>query len=42
MRASGLMEETCLLFGRDDIDVFPVHLLKLPVSKSALAELLCL
>ncbi|MCI1747638.1 MAG: nucleotidyltransferase domain-containing protein [Acidipropionibacterium sp.] len=28
MRASGLMEETRALFGRDDIDVFPVQLLR--------------
>lgn len=38
MRASGLMEETRALFGRDDIDVFPVQLLKRPISASALAE----
>jgi predicted nucleotidyltransferase len=38
MRASGLMEETRALFGRDDIDVFPVQLLKQPVSETALAE----
>ncbi len=38
MRASGLMEETRALFGRDDIDVFPVQLLKRPVSDSALAD----
>lgn len=38
MRASGLMEETRALFGRDDIDVFPVQLLKRPVSRSALGE----
>ncbi len=36
MRASGLMEETRELYGRDDIDVFPVQLLKRPVSDSAL------
>lgn len=35
MRASGLMEETRALFGRDDIDVFPVQLLKRPISASA-------
>lgn len=40
MRASGLMEETRALFGRDDNDVFPVQLLKRPVSTSALAEAL--
>lgn len=38
MRASGLLEETRALFGRDDIDVFPAQLLKRPVSASALAE----
>lgn len=38
MRASGLMEETRQLFGRDDIDIFPVQLLKRPVSESALAD----
>lgn len=38
MRASGLMEETRQLFGRDDVDVFPVQLLKEPVSREALAE----
>ncbi|MDF1489541.1 nucleotidyltransferase family protein [Tessaracoccus caeni] len=38
MRASGLMEETRALFGRDDIDVFPVQLLKRPVSASALKD----
>ncbi|MCQ9389903.1 nucleotidyltransferase domain-containing protein [Brevibacterium sp. 50QC2O2] len=38
MRASGLMEETRLLFGRDDIDIFPVQLLKRPVSATALAD----
>ena len=38
MRASGLMEEARVLFGRDDIDVFPVQLLKRPVSASALAD----
>lgn len=37
MRASGLMEETRELFGRDDIDVFPVQLLKGPISATALA-----
>ena len=42
MRASGLMEETRELFGRDDIDVFPVQLLKCPVSASALAEAVAL
>lgn len=42
MRASGLMEETRALFGRDDIDVLPVQLLKRPVSASALADALSL
>lgn len=36
MRVSGLMEETRALFGRDDIDVVPVQLLKRPVSALAL------
>ena len=38
MRASGLMEETRTLFGRDDIDIFPVQLLKPSISESALAD----
>lgn len=38
MRASGLMEETRELFDRDDIDVFPVQLLKRPISASALVD----
>lgn len=38
MRASGLMEETRALFGRDDIDVFPAQLLKRPISRSALGD----
>ncbi len=42
MRASGLMEETRALFGRDDIDVFPVQLLKRPVSASALQDAVAL
>lgn len=42
MRASGLMEETRQLFGRDDIDIFPVQLLKRPVSESALADAVAL
>jgi len=42
MRASGLMEETRALFGRGDIDVFPVQLLKRPVSASALADAVAL
>jgi predicted nucleotidyltransferase len=42
MRASGLMEETRALFDRDDIDIFPVQLLKRQVSQSALAEAITL
>lgn len=42
MRASGLMEETRVLFGRDDIDVFPVQLLKRPISSSALVDAVAL
>ena len=42
MRASGLMEETRELFGRDDIDVFPVQLLKRDVSASATHDLVAL
>lgn len=42
MRASGLMEETRMLFGRDDIDVFPVQLLKRPVSEAALVDAVAL
>lgn len=38
MRASGLLEETRALFGRDDIEVFPVQLLKRPISTSALED----
>lgn len=38
MRASGLLEETRSLFGRDDIDVFPPQLLRGQVSAAALAE----
>ncbi|MDN4475644.1 nucleotidyltransferase domain-containing protein [Demequina sp. SYSU T00192] len=38
MRASGLLEEVRVLFGRDDIDVFPVQLLKRPISKSAVED----
>lgn len=37
MRASGLMEETRALFGRDDIDIFPEQLLKPSISETALA-----
>lgn len=42
MRASGLMEETRLLFGRGDIDIFPVQLLKDAISESALADAVAL
>lgn len=42
MRASGLMEGTRLLFGRDDIDIFPVQLLKRPISESAIADAVAL
>lgn len=42
MRASGLMEETRALFGRDDIDVFPVKLLKRPISESAIEDAVAL
>jgi len=42
MRASGLMEETRALFGRDDVDVFPVQLLKRPISASALDDAVAL
>ncbi|RZT64373.1 hypothetical protein EV140_0621 [Microcella alkaliphila] len=35
MRASGLMEETRKLFGRNDIDIFPTQLLKPSISESA-------
>lgn len=38
MRASGLMEETRELFGRNDIDVLPAQLLKQSVSSSALQD----
>jgi predicted nucleotidyltransferase len=38
MRASGLMEETRALFGRDDIDVFPAQLLKQPIPAAALED----
>lgn len=38
MRASGLMEETRKLLGRDDVDIFPTQLLKESVSSGALAE----
>ncbi|MBX3193881.1 MAG: nucleotidyltransferase domain-containing protein [Microbacteriaceae bacterium] len=42
MRASGLMEEARVLFGRDDIDVFPVQLLRRPISESALMDAVAL
>lgn len=42
MRASGLLEETRELFGTDDVDIFPVQLLRRPVSESALAEAVAL
>ena len=42
MRASGLMEETRTLFGRDDIDIFPEQLLKPSISQSALADAVAL
>ena len=42
MRASGLLEETRSLFGRNDVDVFPVQLLKRPVSASALEDAVAL
>lgn len=42
MRASGLMEETRALFGRDDIDIFPLQLLRRQVSESALADAVAL
>lgn len=42
MRASGLMEEVRALYGREDIDIFPVQLLKRPVSESALVDAVAL
>ncbi|WP_084078952.1 nucleotidyltransferase family protein [Demequina sp. NBRC 110057] len=42
MRASGLMEELRTLFGRDDIDVFPVQLLKRQISQTAIADAVAL
>lgn len=42
MRASGLMEETRQLYGRNDIDIFPVQLLKAPISVSALVDAVAL
>lgn len=38
MRASGLLEEVRELFQRDDIDIFPVQVLKREISASALAQ----
>lgn len=38
MRASGLMDETRALFGREDVDVFPLQLLKRSISESALED----
>lgn len=38
MRASGLLEETRALFGRDDIDVVPAGLLRDGVSATALND----
>lgn len=38
MRASGLMEEARTLYGRDDIDIFPVQLLKRPISETAMHD----
>ncbi len=42
MRASGVMEETRSLFGSDDIDIFPVQLLRRPISESALVDAIVL
>lgn len=42
MRASGLMEETRALFGREDIDVFPAQLLKESISRTALEDAVAL
>ncbi|MGO1543953.1 MAG: nucleotidyltransferase family protein [Gulosibacter sp.] len=42
MRASGLMEETRILYGRDDIDIFPAQLLRQPISEAALADAISL
>lgn len=38
MRASGLMEEARALFGRGNVDVFPVRLLRRPISASAIVD----
>lgn len=42
MRASGLMDEVRALFDRDDIDVFPIQLLKRPISASVLKDTVAL
>ena len=42
MRASGLLDETRYLFGTDAVDIFPVQLMKQPVSDSAQAEAVAL
>ena len=38
MRAAGLLTETRELYGRDDIDIFPVQLLKNSISTTAIEE----
>lgn len=42
MRASGLMEETRRLFGREDIDIFPIQLLKHSISTSVIVDAVAL
>lgn len=42
MRASGLMQETRELFETEAVDIFPVQLLRRPVSEAALAEAVAL
>ncbi|MFZ2530513.1 MAG: nucleotidyltransferase domain-containing protein [Rhodococcus sp. (in: high G+C Gram-positive bacteria)] len=42
MRAAGLMDETRALFGRDDIDVFPIQLLKRAIAAAALEDAVAL
>lgn len=42
MRAAGLMEEVRALFRRNDIDIFPLQLLKQPISASALNDAIAL
>ena len=42
LRASGHMEETRELFGRDDGDIFPAQLLRKPISDSAIQEAVAL